>query len=85
MTREVKLSRVDEELEALSYPTSRDDAANELDEVTLLLADGEANLGELVSETGSDSYRSAEDLKTELHNSLPREAVGEPYQSEGEG
>lgn len=85
MTREVKLSRVDDELDELSYPIPREDAAVELDGVTVLLADGEANLGELVSETGSDSYRSAEDLKTELHNSLPREAVGEPYQSEGEG
>ncbi|KYH27661.1 hypothetical protein HAPAU_03290 [Halalkalicoccus paucihalophilus] len=85
MTREVKLSRVDDELEELSYPISRDDAAVEFEEVTVLLADGEANLGELVSETGSDSYRSVDDLKTEIHNSLPREAVGEPYQSEGEG
>lgn len=85
MAREVKLSRVDDELEDLSYPIPRDDAAIELDGVTVLLADGEANLGELVSETGSDSYRSPEDLKAELHNSLPREAVGEPYQSEGEG
>lgn len=85
MAREVKLSRVDDELDDLSYPIPRDDAAVELEGVTVLLADGEANLGELVSETGSDSYRSAEDLKTEIHNSLPREAVGEPYQSEGEG
>lgn len=85
MAREVKLSRVDDELEELSYPIPRDDAAVELEEVTVLLADGEANLGELVSETGSDSYRSPEDLKTEIHNTLPREAVGEPYQSEGEG
>ncbi|MDL5361881.1 hypothetical protein [Halalkalicoccus sp. NIPERK01] len=85
MAREVKLSRVDDELDELSYPIPRDDAAVELEGVTVLLADGEANLGELVSETGSDSYRSAEDLKTEIHNSLPREAVGEPYQSEGEG
>lgn len=85
MARKVKLSRVDDELDELSYPIPRDDAAVELEGVTVLLADGEANLGELVSETGSDSYRSAEDLKTEIHNSLPREAVGEPYQSEGEG
>lgn len=85
MTREVKLSRVDNVLDELSYPIPRDDAAVELEGVTLLLADGEANLGELVSETGSDSYSSTDDLKSELHNSLPREAVGEPYQSEGEG
>jgi hypothetical protein len=85
MAREVKLSRVDEVLDALSYPIPRDDAAIELEEVTVLLADGEANLGELVSETGSDAFSSRDDLKTEIHNTLPREAVGEPYQSEGEG
>lgn len=85
MSREVKLSRVDGVLDELSYPIPRDDAAIELEGVTVLLADGEANLGELVSETGSDSFTSREDLKSEIHNTLPREAVGEPYQSEGEG
>ncbi len=85
MSREVKLSRVDGVLDELSYPIPRDDAAIELEGVTVLLADGEANLGELISETGSDSFTSRDDLKTEIHNSLPREAVGEPYQSEGEG
>jgi hypothetical protein len=85
MTREVKLSRVDEVLDELTYPIPRDDAAVELEDVTLLLADGEANLGELVSETGSDSFSSTEDLRGEINNTLPREAVGEPYQSEGEG
>lgn len=85
MTRNVKLSRIDEVLEELSYPIPRDDAAVELEDVTVLLADGEVNLGELVSETGSDMYTSPEDLKSELHTTLPREAVGEPYQSEGEG
>ncbi|MEM4781892.1 MAG: hypothetical protein QXG03_10075 [Halalkalicoccus sp.] len=85
MAREVKLSRVDGVLEELSYPVPRDDAAVELQDVTVLLADGEANLGELVSETGSDSYQSVDDLQSEVHNVLPREAVGEPYQSEGEG
>lgn len=85
MTREVKLSRVDEVLDELSYPIPRDDAAVELEDVTLLLADGEANLGELVSETGSDAFSSQDDLRSEINNVLPREAVGEPYQSEGEG
>jgi hypothetical protein len=85
MVREVKLSHIDEVLDELSYPVTRDDAAVELEDVTLLLADGEANLGELISETDSDTFTSTEDLQSELHNTLPREAVGEPYQSEGEG
>ena len=85
MAREVKLSQIDDVLDELSYPVPRDDAAVEFEDVTVLLADGEVNLGELVSETGSDTFSSRDDLKTEIHNTLPREAVGEPYQSEGEG
>ena len=85
MTRKVKLSHVSEPLETLSYPVDRSTAADQFSDVTLLLADGEANLGELISETYSDSFDSANDLYSALHNTLPREAVGEPYQSEGEG
>ncbi len=79
------MSQLEDTLDELSYPIARDDAAIEFEDVTVLLADGEANLGELVSETGSDSFTSREDLESEIQNVLPREAVGEPYQSEGEG
>ena len=85
MARDVKLSRVETVLEELSYPVTRTDAATEFEDVRLLLADGETTLGGLIDETDSDSFRSVDDLKSELHNVLPREAVGEPYQSEGEG
>ncbi len=85
MTREVKLSRVETELATLSYPVTRDDAATELDDVTVLFADGETNLGEVVSETGSDSFESVGELESEVYGALPIEAVGEPGQSEGEG
>jgi hypothetical protein len=85
MTPEVKLSRINDTLESLEYPTDADAAATELEDVTLLLADGERNLGDLVGRTNSDRFESVDDLETELHNVLPREAVGEPYQSEGEG
>lgn len=85
MGREVKLSRVQTVLSELSYTITRPEAAEELNDVTLLLADGERNLGELVSETGQKRYDSDEELRDELNNVLPREAVAEPYQSEGEG
>ena len=85
MQTEVKLSRVDAVFEELSYPISRDEVADELDAVTLLLADGEKNLGELIQRTRSDTFESTDDLENSLYNVLPREAVGEPYQSEGEG
>ncbi|MCU4751652.1 hypothetical protein OB919_06610 [Halobacteria archaeon AArc-curdl1] len=81
----INLSRLEEALAELSYPVSREDAANTLDGTTLLLADGEADLGELVAATQGDRYTSREELQYSLHNTLPTEAVGERYQSEGEG
>jgi hypothetical protein len=85
MGSEVKLSRIDDTLETLEYPISAEEAAAEFEDVTLLLADGERNLGQLLEQANSDRFESADDLETELHNVLPREAVGEPFQSEGEG
>lgn len=85
MAQRIKYNRVGTVLRELSYPIPRDDAAIELEETTLVLADGERNLGELVRETDQEEYESARDLETEINNVLPREAVGEPYQSEGEG
>ncbi|MFP9193698.1 hypothetical protein [Natronosalvus vescus] len=82
---EVKLSRVEQILEELPYPVSRAEAASAFDDVTLLLADGETNLGDAIADTHSDEYDSADALEDSLYNVLPREAIGEPYQSEGEG
>ena len=84
MAEQIKLSRVEPRLAELSYPITRDDAAMELADVTVLMADGEENLGALVSEVGSDSFDSSSDLFTELQNVMPIEAVGEPGQSEGD-
>ncbi|MHC3438050.1 DUF5789 family protein [Natrialbaceae archaeon A-gly3] len=83
--RRVKLSRLETVLEDLEYPISRDRASTELEDVTLLLADGETNLGAVVSETGSESFDSVDGLVSEIYGGLPIEAVGEPFQSEGEG
>ncbi len=85
MTTTVKLTEIDTPFGELSYPTTADAAAAALDDVTLLLADGERNLGSLIGQTTSDRFESIDDLRAELHNVLPREAVGEPFQSEGEG
>jgi hypothetical protein len=85
MSREVKLSRVQTVFAELDYPASREHAAGSFDDVTLLLADGEVDLGAAVRELPTESFDSAEDLEAEVYSSLPRNAVGEPYQSEGEG
>jgi hypothetical protein len=83
--REVKLGRVDSVLTELSYPVDMETAAGELANVTVTFADGERNLGELVAETPADEYASFEEFRDEINNTVPREVVGEPYQSEGEG
>ncbi|MCU4741880.1 hypothetical protein OB955_20975 [Halobacteria archaeon AArc-m2/3/4] len=82
---EVLLTHVESVLEELSYPIARDDASDELEGTTLLLANGEVDLGDLIEKSDSESFESENDLESELNNVLPREAVGEPYQSEGEG
>ncbi len=84
MTERVKLSRTESLFEDLDYPVTRDDAAAEYAGVTVIFADGEANLGELVSEVGSDAFHGPDELFAELQNVLPIEAVGEPGQSEGD-
>lgn len=84
MEREVMLKNSASVLDELEYPVERSTAMTEFADVTLLLADGEANLGELISQTTSETFDSAADLEAALHNVLPREAVGEPYQSEGD-
>lgn len=85
MAREVRLNGLDSLLAELDYPVGRETAAGTLDDVTLELADGTENLGHLVASSSDDTFDSADDLESEVLNLLPRSAVGEPYQSEGEG
>lgn len=84
MGREVELGRIESTLRGLEYPIGRESAAGELDDVTLILADGEVNLGELIASSATDEFGSPDDVMAGLHNTLPREAVGEPYQSDGD-
>jgi hypothetical protein len=79
----VKLGHVRTLLEDLEYPISRPEAADELQGTTLLFAGGEDDLGGLVSETDDDSFASADDLESSLHDALPTDAVGEAGGSEG--
>jgi hypothetical protein len=84
MSERVKLSRVESAFGRLDYPVTRDDAAAAFADVTVLLADREANLGELVSELGSDAFHGPDELFDELQSALPAEAVGEPGQPDGD-
>ena len=84
MTSEVNLSRVEEELSEHSYPAAREDLAESYAGTTVLFADGDADLGDLVAEVDQARFESAEDAFAALQNVLPIEAVGEPGQSDGD-
>ena len=84
MVTQLKLNEMESELSELDYPVTRAAAVQRYEGVTLLLADGEADLGDLIAETGTSEFESPDDLYTELQNVLPVEAVGEPGQSDGD-
>lgn len=84
MTREIKMSHLQDAFDELDYPVDRATAAAAFEDTTLLLADGTAQLDALIKDVSSKRFVSSDELVTELHNTLPRSAVGEPYQSEGD-
>lgn len=84
MGRKVEFSQIEGTLRGLEYPIARESAAGQLADVRLILADGEANLGELVAAAANDEFESPDDVIAGLHNTMPRAAVGEPYQSDGD-
>lgn len=81
----VELNELDDSLADLRYPVSRAAVVEHCTDVTLQLADGRENLGDLVADSNQDTFESVDELASEVRNLLPRHAVGEPYQSEGEG
>jgi len=85
MSRDVKLSRLDAVLSPLDYPISSTAVERECADVRLVLADGTQNMGELIAQSHADAFDSPDELVSEVMNLLPQHAVGEPYQSEGEG
>ena len=85
MNREVTLSHLGDVLEAFDYPVSHETVVSEGQDVTLLLADGTETLGGVIEDSDDERFESTDELSNEVMNLLPRHAVGEPYQSEGEG
>jgi hypothetical protein len=83
--RDVPLNRLSAVLESLDYPLSKAAVREWVSDITLLYADGEEPLADVVSRTNVDSFADAADLEAEIFSNLPVEAVGEPGQSEGEG
>jgi hypothetical protein len=85
MTRQVKLGQLEDVLTEWDYPIDRDAAVVAGRDVTLVLSEGQVNLGETIEDSSGDAFESPDDLQNEVMSRLPRHAVGEPYQSEGEG
>ena len=83
--REIKLNELDAALAELDYPIDRAAAVDACEGVTLLLADGTEQLADVIADSGAERFDSAEDLASEVMSTLPQHAVGEPYQSEGDG
>jgi hypothetical protein len=84
VTDRIKINRVKNVLGRIDYPTGRDEAASAFADVTLVFADGQTNLGELIAQADRNRFDSVDDLDTELNNVMPIEAVGEPGQSDGD-
>ena len=85
MSTEVKLEQLYSFLDGIDYPCSTVEAAEQVDDVTLVLADGTVEFEAILDQSTSETFASADELGNEVMSLLPREAVGEPYQSEGEG
>ena len=84
MNRTVRLSGLETVLSALEYAVTQPAAASACASTVLELADGEVNLGETIGTSTAADFETVEDLELEVMSLLPRHAVGEPYQSEGD-
>lgn len=84
MTTDVHLSRVVDEFHDHDYPLEREALADACSGTTVLFADGDADLGELVDDIQQERFESPDDAFAALQNVLPIEALGEPGQSDGD-
>ena len=84
MSDEINLSRLEPTLEDHAYPADRAALAESFAGTTLLFADGEGDLGDLIGDVDQETFESADDAFVALQNVLPVEAVGEPGQSDGD-
>jgi DNA/RNA-binding domain of Phe-tRNA-synthetase-like protein len=80
-----KLNELHQVLAEFEYPMGHEQAAAACEDITLQLADGTENLGAVVQRSSMSEFAAVSELEGEVMNLLPRNAVGEPYQSEGEG
>jgi len=84
MTESIRLNRIGTVFSGLSFPVSPSRVTSECGDLTVRLADGSVTVGEVIQQSGTDRFTSSDDLELEFLNLLPRSAVGEPFQSDGD-
>ncbi|GGN17474.1 DUF5789 family protein [Halarchaeum nitratireducens] len=85
MTERVKLKDLEDALDGLPYPLSKQNAVEEVTGLVLVYADGEEPAADVVERIQEEVFDDPASLAISIRNNLPTEAVGEPGQSEGEG
>ena len=75
MEREITPEALQSTLEELSYPAFRPDAAVECSDVVVVCDDETLNLGEMISETGPDSYKTPDELRAAIEDRIPDAAL----------
>jgi hypothetical protein len=84
MSDEINRSRPESTLADRAYPADRGALADSVAGTTVLFADGDADLGDLLAEVDQARFEGAADAHAALQNVLPIEALGEPGQSDGD-
>lgn len=84
MERLIRLNRIATVLSSLEYPLTPTEVAAECEGLTVELAEGSVDFGETIRSSHATGFTSSRDLEEEFMGLLPRHAVGEPYQSDGD-
>ena len=84
MNEEIRLNRIGTAFEDLEYPVRPPAVAAAYEGVEVRLAEGTVAVDEVIAESNADQFASKDDPELEFLNLLPRNAVGEPFQSDGD-
>ena len=84
MNEEIRLNRIDDVLAALEYPIAPPAVTDACGKTVVQFAEGTVSTGEVIEQSNADRFESSSDFEMELLGLLPRNAVGEPYQSDGD-
>ncbi len=84
MTHPVKFNEIESVYREFEFPISRARLLDECGNTTIQLADGTIDFESVIHDSNTATYSSPDDITSELMNLLPRNAVGEPFQSDGD-